>query len=134
MGVEYGDLASPPAFSAFSSGNLREIGRAWMRPDITDEGREDLKKELFKEAFGVIEGEPTKEYWCFCTNEWKQTTHFVYCTKCDECRDIREWHCGGCGERNIGGSCICERASNEDNGFEEGGSQVSEGTLAASNV
>ncbi|KAJ8065513.1 hypothetical protein OCU04_006195 [Sclerotinia nivalis] len=107
MGVEYGDILSPPNFPVFS-GKLRGIRKAWMRPDITDDEREDVKKELFKEAFGVM-AEPKNDYWCFCKNEWKQTILWAFCAKCDECRDTREWHCEKCGNRNIVENCECQR-------------------------
>ncbi|THV44013.1 hypothetical protein BGAL_0766g00010 [Botrytis galanthina] len=111
MGVEYGDMTSPPQFPAFS-GKLRGIGKAWMKSDITDEERKEVKKELFKEAFGVAGPKDTKnDYWCFCKNEWKQTILWEYCTKCHECRDTREWHCGECGNRNIGKGCECQKGA-----------------------
>ncbi|TGO18227.1 hypothetical protein BTUL_0011g00330 [Botrytis tulipae] len=111
MGVEYSDMTSPPQFPAFS-GKLRGIGKAWMKSNITDEEREDVKKELFKEAFGVAGPKDTKnDYWCFCKNEWKQSILWEYCTNCDECRDTREWHCGECGNRNIGKGCECQKGS-----------------------
>ncbi|KAM0147580.1 hypothetical protein ACHAPC_003447 [Botrytis cinerea] len=113
MGVEYGDMTSPPRFPAFS-GKLRGIRRAWMRPDITDEEKEDVKRELFKEAFGVAGPKDTKnDYWCFCKNEWKQTLLWEYCLKCDECRDTREWHCSKCENRNIGKECECQKGANQ---------------------
>ncbi|KAF7959814.1 hypothetical protein EAE96_001420 [Botrytis aclada] len=111
MGVEYGDMISPPQFPAFS-GKLRGIGKAWMRSDITEEEREGVKKELFKEALGVAGPKDTKnDYWCFCKNEWKQTILWEFCTKCDECRDTREWHCETCGNRNIGKGCECQKGA-----------------------
>ncbi|TGO28729.1 hypothetical protein BPAE_0024g00770 [Botrytis paeoniae] len=111
MEVEYGDMISPLQFPAFS-GKLRVIGKAWMRSDITDEEREDVEKELFKEAFGVAGPKDTKnDYWCFCKNEWKQTILWEYCTKCDECRDTRERHCKECGNRNIGNGCECQKGA-----------------------
>ncbi|TGO53750.1 hypothetical protein BCON_0118g00030 [Botryotinia convoluta] len=111
MGVEYGDLTSPPQFPAFS-GKLGGIRKAWIRPDTTDEEREDVKKELFKEAFGVAGPKDTKnDYWCFCKNEWKQTILWEYCTKCDECRDTRERHCEECGNRNIRKGCECQKGA-----------------------
>ncbi|KAI9646261.1 hypothetical protein NHQ30_005701 [Ciborinia camelliae] len=96
MGVEYGRVRSSPTFAVFSSGKLAGIRRAWMRADITDDERDDVKKELFKEAFGVTEGEgkePKEYYWCFCTNSWEKTVLWEYCTKCDMCRNVRERHC-----------------------------------------
>ncbi|APA10464.1 hypothetical protein sscle_06g052340 [Sclerotinia sclerotiorum 1980 UF-70] len=108
MGVKFGDTSSPPNFPVFS-GKLRGIRRAWMKANITDDEREDVKKELFKEAFGVM-AEPKNDYWCFCKNEWRQTILWAFCAKCDECRDTREWHCEKCGHRNIGENCECKRA------------------------
>lgn len=93
MGVEYGDILASPTHTVFSSGKLRGIKRAWTRADITDDEREDAKKELFKEAFGIVEGEQKKNYWCFCKNVWRKTVRWSYCLKCDECRAIRERHC-----------------------------------------
>lgn len=86
-----------------------------MRADITDDEREDVKKELFKEAFAVIKGtgNEKKVYWCFCTNQWKQSRLWQFCTKCDECRDVRERHCERCGKRNIGVVCECNVVLNE---------------------
>ncbi|ESZ90789.1 hypothetical protein SBOR_8818 [Sclerotinia borealis F-4128] len=124
MGVEYGYIWSAPTFAVFSSGRLGGIERAWMRADITDEERQYVKKELFKEAFGVVGGketEPKKNYWCFCTNQWKQTMLWEYCTKCDECRDIREWHCKGCGKRTNEESCDCKKVLNVENGVQAHG-------------
>lgn len=117
MGVEYGDMHSAPTFTVFSSAKLGEIGRAWMRANITEDERDDLQKELFKEAFAVMEGEarePEKAYWCFCKYEWRQSIQWQYCTKCDECRDIREWHCDKCGKRNTEGVCECAKVLGEE--------------------
>ncbi|QSZ35169.1 hypothetical protein DSL72_008036 [Monilinia vaccinii-corymbosi] len=91
MGVEFGDIRSPPTLAAFSSGKLGAIRRAWARVDLTDDEREDVRKELFTEAFGVVDGEAQdskREYWCFCENTWKQTALWQYCAEFDECRNI----------------------------------------------
>jgi hypothetical protein len=89
--------------------------RRW-RGERCEVRRAELVRGLFRVAFGVDEGrgsEEERDYWCFCTGEWRRRDVWRFCTLCDQCRDVREWHCG-CGGVNKGRVCgECGEAKRE---------------------